>query len=75
LVVVVSAQKQESCLMHIRGYQHWLENWDKERTWDGRSPKNTVRKRVDKTGQMVDPCLRNEPETHAKQGEKDAGPD
>jgi hypothetical protein len=40
----------------------------------GRSPKNTVGKRVDKKGQMVDPCLRNESEVNTKQGEKDAGP-
>jgi len=47
---------------------------DNRRCSKGRSPKNTVGKRVDKKGQMVDPCLRNESEVNTKQGEKDAGP-
>ena len=38
--------------MHIREYQHWLENWDRARTWDRVLPSHTLLHAVEELGEI-----------------------
>ena len=38
--------------MHIREYQQWLENWDRERTWDRVLPSHTLLHAMEEMGEV-----------------------
>ena len=39
-------------MMHIQEYQHWLEQWDKARTWDKVLPSHTLLHALEELGEV-----------------------